>query len=171
MSEDRQLSSFFVHDLFFGIEVQRVQEAIRHLEMTRVPLSPPLISGLVNLRGQIITAIDLRRCLNLPERLPDRIPVNLILQTGDGLVSLLVDEIGDVLEPGEDTFEPPPAILQGRLRDLVCKTYKLPGRLLLVLDIERLLSDISSEVAPASNWIGQAGDYTILGGPHATGRS
>lgn len=171
MSEDRQLSSFLVHDLFFGIEVQKVQEAIHHLEITRVPLSAPLISGLINLRGQIITAIDLRRCLDLPERLPDHTPVNLILQTGDGLVSLLVDEIGDVLQPSKDAFEPPPPTLQGRLRDLVCETYKLPGQLLLVLDTERLLSEISGEVVPASASNGPASGHAMVRGLHPSGRS
>jgi purine-binding chemotaxis protein CheW len=146
MSGDRQLSSFFVDDLFLAIDVERVQEAIQHLEITRVPLSPPLISGLVNLRGQILTAIDLRGCLGLPKRRPDQVPVNLILRTDDGLVSLLVDEIGDVLEPGQDTYELPPAALPGPLRDLICEAYKLPGQLLLVLDIQRLLSDVLREV-------------------------
>jgi purine-binding chemotaxis protein CheW len=146
MSGDRQLSSFFVDDLFLAIDVERVQEAIQHLEITRVPLSLPLISGLVNLRGQILTAIDLRGCLGLPKRRPDQVPVNLILRTDDGLVSLLVDEIGDVLEPGQDTYELPAATLPGPLRDLICEAYKLPGQLLLVLDIQRLLSDVLREV-------------------------
>ena len=149
MSENRHLSSFFVHDLFFGIDVKEVQEAIQHLDITRVPLSLPFVSGLVNLRGQILTAIDLRRYLKLPERLPAQIPVNLIVRTDGGLVSLLVDEIADVLEPCPEAYEPPPGTLRGPLHQVVCKTYKLPGRLLLVLDTQRLLSDISREVVHA----------------------
>ena len=90
------------------------------MEITRVPLAPPLVSGLINLRGQIITAIDMHRCLDLPERPPNQPSANLILRTEDGLVSLLVDEIGEVLGLSEDAFEFPPETLQGRLRDLIC---------------------------------------------------
>ena len=142
MSSGRQLSSFIVHDLLFGIDVQEVQEAIRHLEITRVPLSPPLIAGLLNLRGQIITAIDLRVCLGLPERSATQVPVNLILRTQEGLLSLLVDEIGAVLEPGQDSFELAPSTLRGRLKGFIRETYKMPDRLLLILDTRRLVTEL-----------------------------
>ena len=144
MSEGRQLSTFFVDDLCFGIDVQTVQEVIRRLVITRVPLSPVQVGGLINLRGQILTAIDLRRCLNLPQRPLCEFPVNLIIRTEDGLVSLLVDEIGDVVEPGKDMFEHPPSTLRGRLRDFVLEAYKLPSHLLLYLDTRRLLAGVSS---------------------------
>ena len=149
MSDTRQLSSFIVHDLLFGIDVQEVQEVIQHLKITRVPLSPPLIAGLLNLRGQIVTAIDLRVCLDLPQRSPAQVPVNLILRTQAGLVSLLVDEIGAVLEPGPDDFELAPSTLRGQLKGFVCETYKLPDRLLLILDTKRLLAELLSMTAPS----------------------
>ena len=75
-----------------------MQEVIRHQAMTRVPLAPKLIGGLINLRGQIVTAIDLRLRLGLPERRPGQLPMNVVVRSEDGAVSLLVDEIGDVLE-------------------------------------------------------------------------
>ena len=68
MSEDRQVCTFFLDGLFFGVEVLQVQEVIRYQEMTEVPLAPSVISGLINLRGQIVTAIDLRKRLDLRER-------------------------------------------------------------------------------------------------------
>jgi purine-binding chemotaxis protein CheW len=150
MIDSRQLCSFFVEDLFFGIDVEYVQEAVRNMEITHVPLSPGQIFGLINLRSQIITVIDLRRCLDLPERSPEERPVHLILRTADGLVSLLVDEVGTVIEPDQLALESPPGALRKRMRDLVHETYKLPDRLLLVLNVQQLLTAVSGETAPAS---------------------
>ncbi len=169
MSEQRQFSSFFVHDLHLGIAVHEVQEVIRHLEMTRVPLAPPLVSGLINLRGQIITAIDLRHCLDLPERPPDQVPVHLILRTDDGPLSLLVDDVGAVLEPDDDAFEFPLAALKGRLRALVCQVYKLPSRLLLVLDTQRLLAEFSAVSASPGCADENLGDDRMVPGIRVSG--
>ncbi len=104
-----------------------MQEIIRYQEMTRVPLAPPVVCGLINLRGQIVTAIDLRRRLELSDRPADQLPVNVVVHTDDGAVSLLVDEIGDVLEVSEKLFEPPPETLRGPARELIRGAYKLPG--------------------------------------------
>ena len=93
-----QFSTFFVADLFFGVDVLRVQEVLRFQQMTRVPQAPEVIEGLINLRGQIVTAIDMRRRLRLPPRAGDQTPMNMVVRTEDGAVSLLVDEIGDVLD-------------------------------------------------------------------------
>ena len=90
-----QLCTFHLGHLFLGIEVEKVQEIIRYQEMTRVPLTSPVVGGLLNLRGQIVTAIDLRRRLGLGDRDRDSLPLNAIVQTGGEIVSLLVDEAGD----------------------------------------------------------------------------
>src|SRR5262249_50700755 len=113
MPDDHQYCTFFVDGHYFGLDVRKVQEIIRYQEMTSVPLAPPEVRGLINLRGQIVTAIDLRRRLELHERRADELPVNVIVHTDDGAVSLLVDEIGDVLEVSEKAFERPPETLQG----------------------------------------------------------
>jgi purine-binding chemotaxis protein CheW len=113
LAEDRQFCTFLLGGHYFGVDVLRVQEVIRHQEMTRVPLAPPVVRGLINLRGQIVTALDLRRRLDLPDRPDDQPPVNVVVQTDDGTVSLLVDEIGDVLLVPEEAFEPPPETLRG----------------------------------------------------------
>ena len=86
-----QFSTFFVADLFFGVDVLRVQEVLRFQQMTRVPQAPEVIEGLINLRGQIVTAIDMRRRLRLPPRGGDQTPMNIVVRTEDGAVSLLVD--------------------------------------------------------------------------------
>ena len=140
MTERKQFSSFFVDGLFFGIEVAKVQEVMGAVYMTPVPLAPPAVRGLINLRGQIVTSIDLRCCLQLNERPADQVPVNLILYTDDGCTSLLVDDVGEVLEVDETTFEPPPETLQGRPRELIRGAYKLENRLMHVLDVERTLN-------------------------------
>jgi purine-binding chemotaxis protein CheW len=145
--ERKQFATFLVDDCLFGIEVEKLQEVASITEITRVPLAPPGVRGLINLRGQIVTAIDLRRCLQLPERPGHELPMNLILYTDDGCASLLVDQVGDVLGIDEATFEFPPETLEGRYRKLIRGTYKLAGRLLLVLDTEAVLNGIS-DIAP-----------------------
>lgn len=137
MSDSKQFCTFYLNGLFLGVEVLKVQEVIRFQPMTRVPLAPPMIKGLINLRGQIVTAIDLRWRLELPERTDGELPTNVVVRTEDGAVSLLVDEIGDVVEIQDDTYERPPETLRGVVRDLVTGVYKLKGQLLLILDTEK----------------------------------
>jgi purine-binding chemotaxis protein CheW len=140
-SQTRQFCTFFVEDLFLGIDVQQIQEVIRYQGMTRVPLAEAAISGLINLRGQIVTAIDLRRRLGLPSRSADSPPMNVVVRDGENAVSLLVDRIGDVLEVDEDLFEPPPSTVRSEVRGLIVGAFKLTNRLLLVLDTERALTN------------------------------
>ena len=140
MTDSKQYATFFLSNLFLGVEVRKVQEVIRYQEMTRVPLAPNMVQGLINLRGQIVTAIDLRRRLELPPLPPDQLPMNVVVRSDDGAVSLLVDEIGDVVEIENETYETPPETLTGVARELVTGVYKLKERLLLVLDTDRTVS-------------------------------
>lgn len=140
MSETTQFCTFFLNGFFFGVEVLKVQEVIRYQKMTRVPMAPGTIEGLINLRGQIVTAIDLRRRLEFSARPEEELPMNVVIQTNDGAVSLLVDEMGDVIEVQGENFEPPPETLKGGARELVLGVYKLQDRLLLVLDTDKALS-------------------------------
>ncbi len=140
MADAHQYCTFYLDGHYFGLDVLKVQEIIRFQEMTRVPLAPPVIRGLINLRGQIVTAIDLRRRLEMKDRPNEHLPVNVVVQTDDGAVSLLVDEIGDVLEVPEKSFERPPEMLTGPARELIRGAYKLADRLLLILDTERTVN-------------------------------
>ncbi|MEQ8380775.1 MAG: chemotaxis protein CheW [Coleofasciculus sp. A1-SPW-01] len=106
--------------------------------MTRVPLAPPVVAGLINLRGQIVTAIDLRRRLELKPRAYDPLPINIIVRTPDETVSLLVDEIGDVLDVSDDDFERPPDTFRGEVRELIRGSYKLQNQLLLFLNVDKV---------------------------------
>jgi len=139
MEHDGQFCTFFVHGLFMGVEVTRVQEVIRYQQLTHVPLTPPIIAGLMNLRGQIVTAIDLRRRLGLPDRADGELPVNVVIRSSEGAMSLLVDHIGDVIDVAAESFERPPLTLTGDARELIVGAYKLDGQLLLVLDTVRAL--------------------------------
>jgi len=144
MAQSEQFCTFFLDGHFFGVPVQQVQEVIRYQEMTRVPLVPQVVRGLINLRGQIVTAIDLRRRLGMSERPADQLPMNVVVRTDDGALSLLVDEIGDVIEVEEQTFEQPPETLKGMEREMIRGVHKLPGSLLLVLDTERAVNKADS---------------------------
>ncbi len=126
--------------LFFGIEVVQVQEVLRYQEMTPVPMAPDVVEGLINLRGQIVTAVDMRRRLALQPRPEGQMPMNTVVRTAGGAVSLLVDEIGDVVEVDADTFEHTPDNVCAAARELLTGVYKLKERLLLVLDTEKTVN-------------------------------
>jgi purine-binding chemotaxis protein CheW len=145
MAGRKQFSTFLVDRLLFGVAVERVQEVIRYQEMTRVPLAPPVVKGLINLRGQIVTAIDLRRRLSLRERPASDLPMNVVIRHNDGAVSFLVDEIGDVLEVEEESFELAPGTVALQARELIQGVYKLKNSILIVLDTEKVL-----DLAPAA---------------------
>ena len=114
----------------------QVREIIRYQDMTEIPLAPPEVQGLINLRGEIVTAIDLRHRLGVPMEDNDKEPTNVVAWVGSDLVSLLVDQMEDVLELDDAAFEPVPDTLEPEVRELVSGVYKLDGKLLLVLDVE-----------------------------------
>lgn len=138
--QERRFCTFHLDNLFFGIEVENVQEVFRYLPMTRVPLASRMVEGLINLRGQIVTAIDLRERLDLPKRPEGKLPMNVVARIGDNAVSLLVDDISDVIAVDDESFETPPETLSGVARDLIQGAYKLESRLLLILDTRKTAS-------------------------------
>src|SRR5438132_7996946 len=95
MAQSTQYCTFLLDGMLFGVEVKKVQEVIRYQPITRVPLAAPAVRGLINLRGQIVTALDLRQRLELRPRPADKLPTNVVVQTADGVLSLLVDDIGE----------------------------------------------------------------------------
>lgn len=139
MSISQQFCTFVLDGHVFGTPVAQVQEVIQNQRMTQVPLAPGVVTGMINLRGQIVCAIDLRRRLKLPERQAGQSPMNVVVRTNHGAVSLLVDEIGDVIEVGVEALESPPETLQGVAREVIQGVYKLPNHLLLALNIERVV--------------------------------
>jgi purine-binding chemotaxis protein CheW len=143
MSARQQFATFFLGDDYFSVEVERVQEILRSQEITPVPLSSPAIRGVINLRGQIVTAIDLRRRLGLPARAEGQSLMNVVVRSSGGGVSLLVDDVGDVVEAEESTFEHPPDTLDDDARRMIRGVHKLNERLMHVLDTEEVLTGFS----------------------------
>lgn len=134
-----QFCTFFVGDLLLGIEVEQIQEVLRNTSVTPVPKTPPAICGLINLRGQIVTAVDLRRVFRASEDGDSDSPTMLILDSGEELRSLVVDDVGDVVTVSEHDYEDSPDTLQGEARKLIQGAYKLKERLLLVLEVEHAM--------------------------------
>ena len=137
---EKSYCAFTLAGHLFGIDVLRVQEVLPSMPMTRVPLAPPELAGLINLRGQVLPALDLRSKLALPPRAADAPTMTVVIRSDEGPLSLLVDEIGQVLDVEQDSFERPPDTLKGELRELIPGAYKLKERLLLALDVDRLLA-------------------------------
>lgn len=145
----QQYCTFFLNHIHFGINIKQVQEVIRTPEITPVPLAPSDICGLINLRGQIVTAIDLQCRLEMGQKSQPSITnseldegllsYNIIVQNYDEIASLLVEDIGDMLECSLENFEPPPATLTGKLRHLLKGVYSLPQGFLMILDVEKVL--------------------------------
>ena len=133
-----QLATFYLEEEFFGVEVGRVQEIVRPQPMTPVPTTDPTVRGLINLRGQIVTAIDLRRVLGMRDTANSEEQMNMIIRFPDSSDSLLVDRIGDVIEVAETGIDPPPSSMKGIDRRFVSGVCKLEKSLLVILDVDRL---------------------------------
>ncbi len=139
VAQASQYATFVVDKLFFGLDVLSVQEVLREQPMTEVPLAPAEVEGLINLRGQIVTALDMRRRLGLPPRPKDQPAMNIVIQTPGGPVSLVVDAIGDVVQTGSARMEAPPENLAPATRELIRGIFNLDKRLLLILRPERTI--------------------------------
>jgi purine-binding chemotaxis protein CheW len=136
----QQLCSFQLAGMTFGVNATEVQEVMRAQPVTRVPLADPAVVGLMNLRGQIVTTIDLRTRFCLPPRAASDKPINVVVRCADGMFGLLVDSIGDVVEPAGSAFEALPENVPSLFRDLTAGAYKLPDRLLFVLVLDRVVA-------------------------------
>jgi purine-binding chemotaxis protein CheW len=135
-----QLATFRLDDQMYGVDVAGVQEVLRSQARTRVPLAPPAIAGLINLRGQVLMAIELREQLGLAPR-PDGVePMVVVIRVAGDPIALLVDSIGGVVDVEDEQFEAPPDTLTGPTRDLIVGAYKLDDHLLLSLDVRKAVA-------------------------------
>jgi purine-binding chemotaxis protein CheW len=135
-----QLATFRLDGDLYGVEVEHVQEVLKSQGLTRVPLAPAAVAGLINLRGQVVTAIELRERLGRPPRPEGTDAVVIVVRLHGEAVSLLVDSIADVVDVDAADFEAPPDTLEGQARDLIRGAYKLDGQLLLALDVQKAVS-------------------------------
>jgi purine-binding chemotaxis protein CheW len=134
-----QLCGFRIENDYYAISVIEVQEVIRKQSLTSIPCAPEFIKGLINLRGQIVTAVSLRNLFGLPESETNEY-MNIIVRSKESLYSLMVDEILDVMNVEKSTFEKTPENLDEKIRDYISGVYKLEGKLLITLDLEKILS-------------------------------
>lgn len=135
--EVQQYCTFWVDGLSFALAVEQVQEVLRYQRMTVVPKAPGAVFGLINLRGQIVTALDLRCRLGLPPRPEGVFPVNVIVRSRGEVISLLVDDIGDVIDTATADLQPTPTNLPANLREAVSAVMPLAESILLILDADR----------------------------------
>jgi purine-binding chemotaxis protein CheW len=132
--------SFRVAKQLLGIPVRMVQEVLTAQRITRVPLAPAEVAGFLNLRGQIVTAVDLRARLDLPPREAGDSVMNVVVKDKEELFSLLVDEVGDVIEVSAEIFETPPPTMDERWRQSCEGVYRLKDELLVAVNVPALLN-------------------------------
>lgn len=140
MAAELEIATFRVGDALMGIAIEHVEEINHHLELTPVPHAPPCVRGLMNLRGEVVTVIDLRVVLGLEPTAVTRQTCNVVVGWCGEHFGIIVDRVGDVLRARREDIEPPPANISaadGRLLSGVCK---LENDILAILDVEQVLS-------------------------------
>ena len=152
MSEGDKICTFWIGQLYLGLEIRHVREIVRYQDMTPVRLAPPAVCGLLNLRGDVVTAIDLRRRLGLPGAAHEDLPTIIIVEVEPYRVGLLVDKVDDVVEVSAEIFEDPPDTLDTVARKFIRGVYKLDDRLLLALDIHAATQLTPSPERPVIPW-------------------
>lgn len=135
-----QLVTFRLGNEEFSLDILRVQEIIRHMELTRVPRTPDFVEGVINLRGRVIPVLDLRKRFGLPSDERTNETRIIVVDVDNKTVGLKVDAVSEVLRLPADTVEPAPAIVTGAESDYIKGVGKLDGRLLILLDVERILT-------------------------------
>lgn len=134
-----QFATFYVRGELFGINAVNVQEILPYQEITDVPLAPSYVKGLINLRGQIVTVLDLRQRLGFECAAQEHTGINLIVSSAEGPISLLVDQINNVLELHADQLRPPPGTVRGVAVQYIQAVCQLADSLMIVLDTGSIL--------------------------------
>ncbi|MFZ4619080.1 MAG: chemotaxis protein CheW [Bacteroidota bacterium] len=135
-----QLVSFNIGDEEFGVDILKVQEINRMVEVTRVPNAPEYVDGVINLRGKVIPIIDLRRRFGMPRKEKDKNTRIIVVELTGKVLGFVVDAVSEVLRIPNSVTEPPPSIIAGIKAEYITAIGKLENRLLILLDLERVLS-------------------------------
>lgn len=135
-----QLVTFRLGNEEFSLDILKVQEIIRHMDLTRVPRTPEFVDGVINLRGRVIPVLDLRKRFGLPEDQNTNETRIIVVDVDNTTVGLKVDAVSEVLRLPADTVEPPPSIVTGTETDYIKGVGKLDGRLLILLDVAKILN-------------------------------
>lgn len=136
-----QLVTFSIGDEEFGVDILKVQEIIRTMEITKVPRAPEFVEGVINLRGKVIPIIDLRRRFGLSSKAHDKHTRIIVIEINNMIVGFVVDSVSEVLRIPASTVEPPPPVVAGMESEYISGVGKLQDRLLILLDLDRLLSN------------------------------
>ena len=131
----------------FGLQISRVQDVFVPDRLTRVPLAPPEIAGVLNLRGRIVTTIDMRRRLGLPPRDDNKPSMAVGIDLKGESYGLLIDTVGEVMKLGEETLEPNPVNLDPRLARVSGGVHRLDGQLMVILDVDYVLNGSAETLA------------------------
>lgn len=140
-----QLVTFRIGEEEFGVDILAVQEIIRTMAITKVPKAPGFVEGVINLRGKVIPIVDLRKRFGLPGRPHDKHTRMIVIQLGTMVVGFMVDSVSEVLRIPANTIDAPPAVVSGLESDYISGVGKLEDRLLIMLDLHRLLSSEERE--------------------------
>lgn len=138
-ADERVYVTLMVANQLFGVPIHSVQDVLGPQRINRIPLAPAEVAGSLNLRGRIVTAIDLRKRMGLPERPKDQSGMSVVVDYNGELYSLIMDAAGEVMSLPANEFEANPATLDPLWQDVTSGIYQLDGRLLVILEIERLL--------------------------------
>lgn len=141
-----QLVTFRIDDEEFGVDILRVQEIIRMMGITKVPKAPDFVEGVINLRGNVIPILDLRKRFRLEPREHDGQTRIIVIEIDNLVVGFIVDSVSEVLRIPENTVEPPPSVVSGLDSEYISGVGKLDDRLLILLDLNKLLSREETEV-------------------------
>jgi purine-binding chemotaxis protein CheW len=144
-SETQDFVTMLIDGQLFGIPVLTVQDVLGAQKITRIPLAPREVAGSLNLRGRIVTAIDVRLRLDLPPRKPSEKGMSVVVDMGGELYSLMVDSVGEVLSVPAAKFERNPPTLDPKWREFSLGIYRLEGKLLVILDVAKLLDFTRNE--------------------------
>jgi purine-binding chemotaxis protein CheW len=143
--QEKQFATFYLADRLYGIDVMKVQEITSNLPLTAIRLAPNSVRGLINLRGQIATAVGLRELLGIESRKDEGDDMAVVCKMESHLISLQVDRIGDVIPVVESDFEPTPITISGQVKKFVKGVYKIDGSILSAIEIESVFSELTLE--------------------------
>lgn len=135
-----QLVTFAISEEEFGIDILKVQEIIRMMDITKVPSSPPHVEGVINLRGKVIPVIDLRSRFGMETRPHDNQTRIVVMELHGMIIGFVVDAVSEVLRIQSSTVEPPPSVVAGIESEYIKGVGKLDNRLLILLDLDKLIS-------------------------------
>ncbi len=135
-----QLVTFSIDEEEFGVDILKVQEIIRTMEITKVPRAQDFVEGVINLRGKVIPIIDLRRRFGLSSKEHDKHTRIIVIEINNMIVGFVVDSVSEVLRIPAGTVEPPPPVVAGMESEYISGVGKLQDRLLILLDLDKLLS-------------------------------